>query len=371
MVTNKQIFDLVEKLAPKQLAEEWDNVGLQIGNPVAEVKRALLTLDLDESVLAEAKENQVQLIITHHPVLLRGIKNINFTTVQGRLIKELIKNDITVYSAHTNLDSAAGGVNDVLAEKLELQNTEVLVVNGHQKFCKLVVFVPVNYQEVVGQALGQAGAGWIGNYSDCTFRTNGIGTFRPLGGSTPFIGKVNELEQVEEVRLETIVPVEKLSAVIKAMERVHPYEEVAYDIYPLNNTGSAYGLGRVGQLPMELNFGDFLQQVKNVLNLPMVKAGGRLDKKIKTVALCGGSAGDFWPTALAKGADVYLSGDIKYHTAQDMVNNGLAFVDAGHYHSEVPVVEKLYHHLKKCLQQENLAVELFIAQTKTDPFIYR
>jgi len=360
----------VEQLAPKQLAEDWDNVGLQIGNPAAEVKKVLLTLDLDEHVLTEAKEKQVQLIITHHPVLFKGIKNINFTTVQGRLIKELIKNDITVYSAHTNLDSATGGVNDVLAEKLELQNTEVLVVNGRQKFCKLVVFVPVNYQAVVGQALGQAGAGWIGNYSDCTFRTNGIGTFRPLSGSNPFIGKTNELETVQEVRLETNVPAEKLSAVIETMLGVHPYEEVDYDIYPLNNTGAAHGLGRIGQLPMELNFSDFLQQVRNALNLPMVKAGGQLDKRIKTVALCGGSAGDFWPTALAKGADVYLSGDIKYHTAQDMVNNGLAFVDAGHYHSEVPVVERLYHHLKKIMRQENLAVELYVAQTSTDPFIY-
>lgn len=370
MVTNKEIFSLVEELAPKRLAEDWDNVGLQIGNPHQEVSKVLLTLDLDERVLAEAKEKQVQLIITHHPLFMRGIKTIDSSTVQGRLIKELLVNDITVYSAHTNLDSAAGGVNDVLAEKLNLQHTTVLKINGHQKYYKLVVFVPVDYQEAVGRALGQAGAGWIGNYSDCTFRTEGIGTFRPLSGSNPFLGKHNELEKVEEVRLETIVPAEKLNLAVEKMRAAHPYEEVAYDVYPLYNQGPAYGLGRIGRLPEPLSFADFIQYVKDKLNLSLVRAGGDSNKKISTVALCGGSAADFWPVALARGADVYLSGDIKYHTAQDMLNNGLAFVDAGHYHSELPVIDKLYQYLRERLQQQKAAVELFVAQTDTNPFSY-
>lgn len=371
MVVNKDLFQFVEELAPKKLAEEWDNCGLQIGDATARVKNVLLSLDLNEQVLAEAKEKQVQLIITHHPLLMRGIKNINLATAQGRLLRDLIKNNITVYSAHTNLDGAAGGVNDVLAEMLLLQNIEVLKTNGYQKYFKLVVFVPVAYQQAVGQALGHAGAGWIGNYSDCTFRTPGIGTFRPLTGSNPFMGKQNELAEVEEVRLETILPSEKLSTVLAAMQAAHPYEEVAYDIYPLNNQGSAHGLGRVGQLAIAMKFADFIQQVKDKLGLSLVKVGGALDGKVKTVALCGGSAAAFWPLALAKGADVYISGDIKYHPAQDMLDSGLSFIDAGHYQTELPVIERLYHYLTKRLQQQTKAVNLFISHTNTDPFTYR
>ncbi|MBM7855767.1 dinuclear metal center YbgI/SA1388 family protein [Desulfohalotomaculum tongense] len=369
-VKNKVIFNFLEELAPKHLAEDWDNVGLQIGSPSNEVKKVLLTLDVNEDVVREAEENDIQLIISHHPVLMKGIKNINTDTVQGRLISRLIKNNITVYAAHTNLDSADGGVNSVLAEKLGLKDVEVLYVTGNQKYVKLVVFVPDGYQDAVREALSKSGAGWIGNYSDCTFQTPGVGTFLPREGTNPFIGKQGRVERVEEVRLETIVPVEKLSSVIKAMVSAHPYEEVAYDVYPLNNQGPAYGLGRIGVLPREVSFTEFVQQLKEVLNLKAVKAGGPWDKRVKTVAVCGGSAAELWPQALAKGADVYVSGDIKYHTAQDMVAANLSFVDAGHYGSEVPVIEKIYNYLTACCAEKNIAVDFIISKKQKDPFTY-
>lgn len=369
-VKNLALFKMIEELAPKHMAEEWDNVGLQIGSPTAEVKRVLLALDVDEAVVREAEENAVELIIVHHPMLMKGIKSIDVDTVQGRLISRLIKSNITVYSAHTNLDSANGGVNTVLAKKLGLQNIKVLHATGNQKYVKLVVFVPVDYQEAVRTALGDAGAGWIGNYSDCTFRTTGMGTFRPREGSNPFIGQQEQVEQVQEVRLETILPVEKLSAIVKTMKLAHPYEEVAYDIYPVNNQGPAYGLGRIGTLPEEISFVEFVKQLKKALDIQVVKAGGIQQRKIKTVAVCGGSAGELWTKALAKGADVYVSGDIKYHTAQDITAAGLTFVDAGHFHSEFPIVQEVYNYLTTRCAEENINVEILTAKSNKDPFTY-
>jgi dinuclear metal center YbgI/SA1388 family protein len=369
-VKNRDLFRLVEELAPKHLAEDWDNVGLQVGSYMRDVKRVLLTLDVDEAVVQEAEAQNIDLIIAHHPLLMKGIKTINTDSPQGQVLSMLIKNNITVYSAHTNLDIAEGGVNSILAEKLGLQNVEVLHATGSQKYLKLVVFVPVDHQQAVTTALGNAGAGWIGNYSDCTFRTEGTGTFLPRVGSNPYIGTQGKVEQVAEVRIETIVPMEKLSAVVKAMKQVHPYEEVAYDVYPLNNQGPAFGIGRFGILPKKVKFAEFVGQLKQALNLNVVKAGGDQQKLVKKVAVCGGSAAELWPKALAKGADVYVSGDIKYHTAQDMLAAGIAFVDAGHYGSEVPVVQALYNYLSARCAAENIDIELMTTKSSQEPFVF-
>ncbi|WP_031513364.1 Nif3-like dinuclear metal center hexameric protein [Desulfofalx alkaliphila] len=369
-IKNKQIFKMIEELAPKHLAEEWDNVGLQIGSAANEVQRVLLALDIDEEVVQEAEYHRAQLIITHHPLLIKAIKNINVDTPKGGLIARLLSKGITVYAAHTNLDSAAGGVNSVLAEKLGLQDIHVLHVTGTEKYIKLAVFVPAEDVEQVAAALSGAGAGWIGNYSDCSFRTAGVGTFRPGEGTNPHIGEQSKLEFVEEVKIETIVPQEKILPVIKAMIAAHPYEEVAYDLYPLQNRGPAYGLGRIGTLSREQNFGEFARHVKELLGLEVIKAGGPSDKTIKTVALCGGSAGELWPKAAAKGADVFISGDIKYHTAQDIIAAGLCFIDAGHFHTEFPVIEKLYNYLTSRCAENNLEIEFIISKSQKDPFVY-
>ncbi|WP_003544312.1 Nif3-like dinuclear metal center hexameric protein [Desulfotomaculum nigrificans] len=368
-VTGQDLANIIEELAPRRLAEDWDNCGWQIGDPRAAVQRVLLALDVDSAVVKEAKEKQVNLIISHHPLFMKGVKSIRMDEPKGALVIELIKNNIGVYAAHTNLDSAAAGVNAVLANRLNLKDIEILHPSGVEKYNKLVVFVPVAEADDVSRAITQAGAGWIGNYSDCTFRVQGTGTFRPLAGTNPFIGQQGQLEQVEEIRLETIVPVSKVSAVIKAMLKAHPYEEVAYDLYPLDNRVHTQGLGRLGMLPEAKSFADLVIQVKEALGVASVRVGGSMWKDVRRVAVCGGSAADMWPLAAAKGADVFITGDVKYHTAQDMIAAGLNFIDAGHFATEYLIVPALQDMLVAACQEKNLAVEFMVTKRQSDPFM--
>ena len=242
-VTCQEIMDIMERLAPCQLAEEWDNVGLLIGDPGDRVEGVLVSLDLTAPVLAEASAKGANLILVHHPPIFRPLKELRTDTPLGKLLADVLKEKMQVYAAHTNLDVAPLGVSQQLARKLELVETRILQPAGEDKLFKLVVFVPESHEAHVRKSLGDAGAGWIGNYSHCTFRTAGKGTFRPLEGADPFLGRVGQLEEAAEYRLETIVPQSRLQEVIKAMLASHPYEEVAYDLYPLSNRGRAYGLG--------------------------------------------------------------------------------------------------------------------------------
>lgn len=366
----REIFNLIEEMAPRHLAESWDNVGLQVGDPRAEVKRVLLTLDVNFSVAEEAKEKGAGLIVSHHPMMLKPPRSISLDRPEGELIGYLIRNNITVYAAHTNLDIASGGVNTVLAEKLGVGNVSVLHQTGRERYVKLAVFVPAGHAQNVRNAVTKAGAGWIGNYSHCTFMTPGTGTFKPLEGTNPFIGRTGEIEQVEEVRLEAIVPAGRLNDVIPAMLKSHPYEEVAYDLYPLENNGPSYGLGRVGLLTEPLSFRQFAEKVKAALGLPVVRLGGFPDNTVKKVAVCGGSGAELWPAALRAGADTLVTGDVKYHVAQDMLAAGLKFVDAGHHGTEAVVMPVLYNFLVNRCREANLDVQFSLAQTNTDPFAY-
>lgn len=372
-VRAKDLFRLVEKLAPLELAEQWDNPGLQIGAPEAEVSRVLLALDVDEGVCREAGEKEAQLIICHHPLLFRPLKNIRTDLPQGALLASLLRAGIAVYAAHTNLDNAARGVNDALAARLGLQEVEVLRVTRRQKFLKLVVYVPVSHAEIVRSALGKAGAGWIGNYRECTFQVAGKGTFLPLAGTRPFIGRPGELAHVEEVRLETIVPEELAGPAVKAMRAAHPYEEVAYDLYPLANEGPARGAGRVGVLagPGAVAFEEFVEHVKSALGVGNVRCGGEPARKIHRVAVCGGAGAEFWPDARAAGADVLVTGDIGYHAAKEMISAGLNFIDAGHYGTEQVILPVLRDYLCEHCRQNGWAVEIFLAARQTGPFAFK
>lgn len=368
-VTGQDLAKIIEEKAPRQLAESWDNSGWQIGDPKATVQRVLLALDVDSTVVKEAREKQVDLIISHHPMFMKGLKNIRLDQPKGALVAELIKNNIGVYAAHTNLDSAAAGVNAVLADRLGLKDIAILLPSEAEKYQKLVVFVPADQSSVVRQAITEAGGGWISNYSDCTFQVSGTGTFRPLPGTNPYIGETDKLEQVAEIRLETIVPTSKVSAVIKAMLKAHPYEEVAYDLYTLDNQIHSVGLGRVGSLPEIKSFADFVIQVKEALGVASVKVGGSMWKDIRKVAVCGGSGADMWPLAVAQGADVYITGDVKYHTAQDMIAAGLNFIDAGHFASEFLIVPALQEMLVKACEKKNLTVEFIMTKRQSDVFM--
>lgn len=362
------IVDTLDKIAPKYLAENWDNVGLLIGSPAQAVSKILVALDVTESVVEQAISIDADMIIAHHPIFFKGIKNIRTDLPQGRLLARLIKNDIAVYAAHTNLDIADGGVNDILAGRFNLSSVESIIIEYADKLVKLAVFVPIDHADSVRSALFDAGTGHIGNYSHCTFQTVGTGTFMPLSGTQPFIGEQNKLEQVTEVRLETIMPERISKRVVKAMLKSHPYEEVAYDLYPLTNVGPGVGLGRVGNLSTPKKLADFIAEVKKVLEIDSVNVVGSPDKLIQRVAVCGGSGAGLIQKAAFVGADVLVTGDVKYHEAQQAVDSGIAIIDAGHFATENVVVGYLGKYLENCACQDKWIVEINIDSTSRDVF---
>lgn len=364
------IFNIVEEMAPLRLAESWDNSGLQVGDPDALVQSVLLALDVNLDVAREAMEKGAGLIICHHPLLLKPLKSLRFDRPEGKLLAYLVANGINVYAAHTNLDIAAGGVNSALAESLGLQGATVLRRTGRESFLKLAVFVPEDHMEAVRNAVTEAGAGWIGNYSHCTFISRGTGTFKPLPGTKPYTGNEGEIERVEEIKIETIVSAGRLKAVIQAMLQAHPYQEVAYDLYTLENAGSERGLGLVGTLPETLSFREFAKKVKTCLSLTGLRLGGNQDASVSRVAVCGGSGAELWPDALQAGADTLVTGDIKYHVAQDILAAGLKFIDAGHNGSEAVVLNGLRGYLQERCLKAGMDIEVLLSQTKTDPFAY-
>ncbi|MBO8168859.1 MAG: Nif3-like dinuclear metal center hexameric protein [Thermoanaerobacteraceae bacterium] len=368
MVSCETVYKVIEEMAPLERAEKWDNVGLQIGEPEAPVQKVLVTLDITEQVVDEAVFEKADLIVSHHPFIFDSVKKIRFDEPKGRMIKKLICNNIMVYVAHTNLDKADEGVNHYLAQCLGLKDTRVLAPSGSEKLYKLVVFVPQDYIDQVRTAIGDAGAGWIGNYSHCTFRTPGQGTFKPLEGADPFIGEVGDLEQVEEYRLETIVPAAKLKPVLKAMFDSHPYEEVAYDLYPLANKGKEYGLGRIGSLPEFETLEAFALKVKQVLGTDQVGVVGDIQRPISKVAVCGGAGASMVDSALKHGAEVLLTGDIKFHQAQEALARGLAVVDAGHYATERVIVPVVARRLQEKLADKK--VEIILSTENTNPWQY-
>lgn len=368
MITQGQtIIQYLEEWMPKYLAMEGDRIGLQIGTLQKPIKKVMVTLDVLDNVVDEAIEEEVDLIIAHHAVIYRALKNLRTDLPAGRLYEKLIKHDIAVYVAHTNLDSAEGGMNDLMAERLGLGQCEVLSPIFTHDLRKIVVFVPESHYEQVLKAMGDAGAGWIGNYSHCTFSSPGVGTFIPQKGSTPFIGETGKLERVNEVRLETIIPKVELKKVITAMLKAHPYEEVAYDIYPVEQMGKSFGIGRIGKLPKKLKLKQFAQLVLERFELKGLRFVGDENQMIEKVAVVGGSGHDFLHQAAFKGADCYVTGDINYHDGHDAMNLGMAIVDGGH-HMEKIMKEAVANYLKKALVKVGSSTEVIISEAPTDPF---
>ena len=322
-------------------AEEWDNVGLHAGDRNKEISRIMVALSPGEDAVNAAVEAGVDMLLTHHPLIFRSMKQINSDTATGRSLLKLIRNDVNLYCAHTNLDIAKDGVNDVLAQALELEQVKPLADITHDICYKVVVYVPAGYEEIVRQAMCKAGAGCIGNYSGCTFQAKGTGTFLPGENTNPFIGEAGRMEYAEEYRLETVVPQAVLSAVIRAMEEAHPYEEVAYDVFRLENSGEDRGIGRVGQLKEAVSLAEFLDFTASKLSCNHMTYRGDLSRQIKTVALCGGSGSSYMGAAKKAGADVYVTGDMRYHDAQAADEMDLCVVDAGHLRTERMIVDAL------------------------------
>lgn len=358
----------MEQFAPRYIAEEGDPIGLQLGDPGQLINKIYVTLDLDEEVLDEAEQWGADMLIVHHTPFWQPLQKIRTDLSNGRLIARMVRKQMALYAAHTNLDSAENGVNAVLSKLLGLTDVTLLSTSWQQKLFKLVVFVPESHQEEVRKAITAAGAGWLGNYAECTFSTKGRGTFRPLEGTNPFLGEQGELAEVAEERLETIIPAELINKVVKAMLKAHPYEEVAYDLYPLVNQGKSLGLGRVGYLPEKVTLTEFLQLVKEKLNLKTLKYCGDPLATVQKIALCGGSGVSLLRYAIKAGADVYLTADVKYHEAQDAIRQNIFLVDAGHFSTENPIVSVVADFLRNKLAE--FEVEVKHSTINTDPFKY-
>lgn len=324
-------MDLLDQLYPFALAEEWDNVGLIVGDSKAEVTGVLLALDVTRDVLADAKASACNVVVTHHPVIFRAIKRINESELQGGLVGLALREGISLVALHTNLDSAVGGLNDTLCEALGLVQVKPLVDSGRERFYKLAVFVPETHAEKVREALFASGAGHVGNYDQCSFNTPGTGTFRGTVGKTnPFLGTPGQLERAQEEKIEVILRRETAGRVIGAMLGAHPYEEVAYDLIPLHNKESGTGLARIGKLPAPEPLSTFTKRVQ-ALGIMVKAILGAADKSISKVALCSGAGSDFCSNALSQGADVYLTAEIKHHHALAAHDKGMALVETDHY----------------------------------------
>jgi len=341
----KEIITYLDSEIPLSFQEDYDNSGLQVGNPEYEIRSALLTLDVTEDVLDEAVENKADLIISHHPVIFTGIKSLSGKTYTEKIILRAIRNEVAIYSAHTNLDVMSYGVSRKMAEKLNLQHVKVLVPLK-EKLLKLVTYIPENYLDVVRKAVFAAGAGVIGNYNSCGFVSQGKGSFKGGEETNPFVGKKGKLHFETEMRFETIFLSHLKNKVIKALIDTHPYEEVAYDIYSLENNNVEFGMGCIGELPVALPELDFLKLVSDIFYSKGLRYSKPAGRELTKIALCGGTGASLLNAAILSGADAFVTADIKYHNYFD-AENKILLIDTGHYESEKFSTEILYDLISK------------------------
>ena len=341
----KAISRYLENLFPTSLQENYDNSGLIIGDKNKEIEKALITVDVTEDIIDEAIDKGAGLIIAHHPLIFGGIKRINGNHWLEKCIIKAIKNDIAIYAIHTNLDNKLNGTNSYLAEKLNLQKTKVLKP-AKTPLIKLAVFCPEKHVEKLRNALFEAGAGVIGNYDHCSFNVSGIGTFRGNENTNPFVGKSGVEHHEPELRIETIFPDFLKGQVLNAMHAAHPYEEVAYDLYPLNNTYPLTGAGIIGELEEEKDSMEFLKEVKTLTKTAFLKHTKVHKEKVKKIALCGGSGAFLIGDAIRQQADLYITGDIKYHDFFE-ADGKMILCDIGHFESEQFTKEILFNLLKE------------------------
>ena len=333
------IIQELELLAHPTLQEEYDNAGLITGNPGVECTGILVSLDATEAVIEEAINKKCNLVVSHHPIVFRGLKKINGKNYVERAIIKAIKQDIALYAIHTNLDNVLQGVNGKIADVLGLTNRKILVPKN--KFLlKLSVFVPVEHKEKLLNALFEAGAGQIGNYSECSFQVPGEGTFTAGSAASPYVGEKGSRHLEREVKIEVILPAWLKGRVLAAMKLAHPYEEVAHDLYQLENSLQDTGAGLIGHLPEKMQEVDFLRFVSEKFRLKLIRHTPLLKKEVQKVAVCGGAGSFLTGAALVAGADVYLTGDIKYHEFFD-ADGRLLLADIGHFESEQYTIDLL------------------------------
>lgn len=363
------IAAVIEKMVPLELAQEWDNVGLLIGDPQSRVRNILLTIDVTKEVLAEAKKQKSDLIISYHPVIWDGLKKI--TVADGtEIVYELIRSGMAVFSIHTALDAAIGGVNDALAEIVGIADGKPIgdyVESPGRCDYKLVVFVPVESVQKVSEAVFAAGAGVIGNYRQCSFRAEGTGTFLPQEKAKPAIGRKGRLENVQEIRLETVVPAEKLDSVIAAMKETHTYETPAFDVFKLYHRQEKSGLGRIGKLAKPLRVEQIVQGIKKHTGAKTVGIVGDDKRLVEMAAVCAGSCGKIINSVIAAKAELYVTGELKHHHALAAQQAGLTCICLSHSVSERFILKKLARQLQEQIKQ----VTIKISKKDVDPFIWK
>jgi len=360
----QELINYLEELAPLDLQESYDNSGLIVGNAQQEVSKAIICLDAVEAVIDEAIAKGANLVIAHHPIVFSGLKKLNGKNYVERVVIKAIQHNIAIYAIHTNLDNISHGVNRMISDKIGLVNTQILAPKSNL-LNKLVVFVPVENRLQLLNALFEAGAGNIGNYSEASFTSNGEGSFKGNADSNPTIGKVNVRASVEEGRVEVLVESHQLSTVLTAMKVNHPYEEVAYDLIALKNSHQNIGSGMIGQLNEAMNSKDFLKHLQTVFKVPVVRHTALGNNKITKVAVCGGSGSFLLQAAISQKADVFVSADFKYHEFFD-ADNQIVIADIGHYESEQYTSELLLEKLKKNFS--NFA--FFLTENNTNPLRY-
>ena len=340
-----ELIQQLEAFAHPSLQESYDNAGLIIGNANTEVSKAIICLDAIEAVVDEAIAEKANLIIAHHPIIFSGLKKLNGKNYVERVIIKAIQHNIAIYAIHTNLDNVLQGVNQKIAEKLGLINCKILSPKKNL-LKKLVTFVPVEFAEKVRNGLFEAGAGNISNYDECSFNITGKGTFRGNENTNPSIGRKGNREELEEISMELIFNSFEENKILKALFSHHPYEEVAYDIYALENNHPQIGAGLIGELEIETDEVSFLQNTKKSLQTNCIRHSHFTQKKVKKVAVCGGSGSFLLSKAIQAGADAFVTGDFKYHEFFD-ADGKILIADVGHYESEQFTIDLLYDYLSK------------------------
>lgn len=359
-----EITSCLEQIAPLSYQEDYDNAGLIVGNLDQDITKALISLDCTEAVVEEAISTGANLIIAHHPIVFKGMKRFNGSNYVERVVMKAIKNDIALYAIHTNLDSVLDGVNAKICEKLGLQNPSILSPKSG-KLKKLVTFCPTSHADEVRKALFSAGAGHIGNYSECSFNSEGTGTFKGSADTNPFAGEPGKLQFEQEVKIETIYPTHLEKKIIAALLSSHPYEEVAYDLYPLANTLPQVGSGMIAELEEEMDILEFLHHLKQTMQAGVVKYTEPIKQKVKKIAVCGGAGGFLLKDAVRAGADVFVTADYKYHEFFD-ADGQIVIADIGHFESEQFTSELLLEKLSKKFP----TFAVLLSRVKTNPVNY-
>lgn len=348
----------MEEWAPAWIAEEWDRVGLLAGDPSAEAGLIWVALELSDDLLDQALADNVSMLLTHHPPLFKPLQDLCLDKSDTVRLLKAASSGLALFAAHTNLDAAPGGVNDALAQRLGIKDTVPLAPVTDEGLAKLVVFAPADHLDNVAQAIFSAGAGRIGAYRECSFHQPGLGGFLAPPDGNPYLGEPGQKETVQEERLETIIPLSEIGRVVAALKSAHPYEEPAYDIYPLRQPPAGFGLGRVGTLVRPQSGEEFIASAAKKLGAAAAEVTGPIPEKVERVAVLGGSGGDFIPQAAAAGAQALVTGEARYHAWEQAENLGLCLISLGHYQTEAVIVEPWARRLEQMLEAAGFFCEI-------------